>query len=206
MRRTMPSASSCRSCWMSIFCEIAGIAFSQLGEAQHLSAEEPEQDHQLPASFEKLEGLLHLGGRGAWRSARRPCSRVSTLLFRVFLPYRKHSCNLGFRLQARRNNPAPQADAIGEPAMTADLPPPIAAYFAAANTARRRGHARALRPGCGRAGRGRGAWRHARPSAPAIEDTTRRYRALVEVSGRGRSGRGGPSSPGLSPAISPAAP
>ncbi len=29
IRATMPSRSSCRSCWISIFCEMAGIARSR---------------------------------------------------------------------------------------------------------------------------------------------------------------------------------
>src|SRR5438093_13682968 len=64
MRWMTPSASIRRSCWMSIFWEIAGIARSRSEKAQDLAAKQVEQDDQLPAAFEDFECVLNaLGGR-----------------------------------------------------------------------------------------------------------------------------------------------
>src|SRR6266850_5629327 len=39
----------------------------KIGKAKHLPAKEMEQNYQLPAALQKLERLLHAGGRSGWR-------------------------------------------------------------------------------------------------------------------------------------------
>jgi len=41
----------------------AGDRALELGEALHLAAEEPKEDHQLPASLEELQSLLNVVSR-----------------------------------------------------------------------------------------------------------------------------------------------
>ena len=63
MRATMPSRSSCRSCWISIFCEMAGNRALELREAQRLLAGRMDQDHELPATFQHPDRVLDPDGR-----------------------------------------------------------------------------------------------------------------------------------------------
>ena len=57
MRATMPSRSSCRSCWISIFCETAGIARSRSEKRSFLPSKR-WKDHELPATFQHPDRVL----------------------------------------------------------------------------------------------------------------------------------------------------
>src|SRR5258706_4061361 len=59
----------------------------QVREAQHLASEEMEQDHQLPAAPQNLEGILDASGR---RSRR----QIITLTFRKVPYFSVCSCHL----------------------------------------------------------------------------------------------------------------
>ncbi len=68
----------------------------QFREPLQLAPEEMEQDHHLPATFQKSEGVLDAVGC-CYGRMRHAYLRVSTILFRVFLRFRKPTSKFGSR-------------------------------------------------------------------------------------------------------------
>lgn len=96
----------------------------QLRKSEHLSAEQMEEDHQLPPAFENLEGLFDTaGGRSG---------RVLPALTFWWVPYSfVRSCHLeGFILLSKRVNRSGRSNQ-GVNAMSLEIPDLLAAYFAA---------------------------------------------------------------------------